>query len=77
MSDSDIQQRLRWKSLAFRDYLCNTIYSAAQHKAALHISANNFPILNDKASGIIVPQKHTQPEELERVVRVGLSAGAA
>ena len=77
MTDSYIQQRLRWKSLAFRDYLCNTIYSAAQHKAALHISANNVPTLHNRASGIIAPQTRTQPEELECVVRVGLSAGAA
>lgn len=76
MTDSYIQQRLRWKSLAFRDYLRNTIYSAAQHKAALHISANNIPTLHNRASGRIVTQTRTKPEELERIVRVGLSAGA-
>ena len=43
LPDSYIQQRLRWRSLAFRDYLRNTFYSASRHVEALHISAANLP----------------------------------
>ena len=42
-SDSFIQNRLRWKSDAFKMYLRNTFYSATQHSAALTITDDNLP----------------------------------
>ena len=48
LSDRYIQTRLRWKSNTFLDYLRNTLYDAAAHTKALHIPANNLPVLTDK-----------------------------
>ena len=61
LPDSYIQQRLRWRSLAFRDYLRNTIYSAARHSEALQISEDNLPVLDDPTTGETIP--HTRPPE--------------
>ena len=77
LPDSYIQQRLRWKSKAWRDYIRNTIYSAAQHKAALQITSQNIPVLVDETTGKDSPMTRSQPEELDRVVGVGLAACAA
>ena len=37
--------QLRWKSDSFLGYLRNTMYMAAVHTKALHISENNLPVL--------------------------------
>ena len=42
-SDSFIQNRLRWKSDAFKQYLRNTFYTATQHAKALKLSSSNLP----------------------------------
>ncbi|EJK66091.1 hypothetical protein THAOC_13004 [Thalassiosira oceanica] len=42
-SDSYFQNRLRWKSTAFKKYLRNTFYTADQH--TLHLSDENLPPL--------------------------------
>jgi hypothetical protein len=44
-ADTYIQMRLRWKSDSFLGYLRNTMYTAAAHTKALHISENNLPVL--------------------------------
>jgi len=47
-SDSFIMQRLRWKSLAFMEYLRDTIYSATQH-SCLKISDSNLPPMAERS----------------------------
>ena len=47
-SDSFIMQRLRWKSLAFMEYLRDTIYAATQH-SCLNISDSNLPPLAERS----------------------------
>ena len=54
-SDTYIQHRLRWASDAFRDYLRNTLYSAAQHTKALHIPDNNLPRVTTSYTKITMP----------------------
>ena len=77
LPDSYIQQRLRWKSLAWRDYIRNTIYSAAQHKAALKLTSRNIPVIIDSTTGKPLAMTRSQPEELDRIAGVGLAACAA
>ena len=40
MSDSYIMNRLRWTSMAFMDYLRNTIYAANQHNKLIDLDGN-------------------------------------
>mmetsp|Transcript_6474 Transcript_6474/g.14993 ORF Transcript_6474/g.14993 Transcript_6474/m.14993 type:complete len:430 (+) Transcript_6474:1862-3151(+) len=61
LPDSYIKLRLRWRSLAFQDYLRNTFYSATRHTTALHITEENLPRLSDPATGDEIP--HTRPQE--------------
>ena len=91
MSDSYIQQRLRWKGLTFRDYLRNTVYSAGQHKKALRISAENMPVLRNTslspeankvygiAPGAILPRNrdNEEPDEITMVLNACQTARAA
>ena len=77
LPDSYIQQRLSWKSLTWRDYIRNTIYSAAQHKAALKLTSRNIPVIIDSTTGKPLAMTRSQPEELDRIAGVGLAACAA
>ena len=77
LPDSYIQQRLRWKSIAWRDYIRNTIYSAAQHKAALQLTARNIPVIIETTTRKPLAMTRSQPEELDRIAGVGLAACAA
>ena len=82
-SDTYIQMRLRWKSTVFLDHLRNTIYTAAAHTKALHISENNLPVITNKYTtttlplGVIVVTnlpsgvplvRHRTNEEIEEVM---------
>ena len=83
-SDSYIQTRLRWASNTFRDYLRNTLYSAAQHTKALTIPQNNLPRCTGSYETIRLPgggqclinsssaadavPQHRTMEELEQVL---------
>ena len=77
LPDSYIQQRLRCKSLAWRDYTRNTIYSAAQHKAALELTSRNIPVIIDTTTGKPLAITRSQPKDLDRIAGVGLAACAA
>ena len=81
--DTYIQSRLHWTSNAFLGYLRNTLYTAAAHTKALHIPANNLPILTSKyetitlSSGEVVTinspsgdplVQHRGREEIEQVL---------
>ena len=55
-ADSFIMKRLRWRSLAFMDYLRNTIYAAEQH-ACLKISDSNLPPLVERSYRIDEPHE--------------------
>jgi len=64
VSDSYIQQRLRWRSDAFKVYLRNNVYSASRHRQALVIMSANLPTLNDSA-GNVIPRIRPESEEDE------------
>ena len=55
-ADSFIMKRLCWRSLAFMDYLRNTIYAAEQH-ACLKISDSNLPPLVERSYRIDEPHE--------------------
>jgi hypothetical protein len=82
LSDTYIQTRLRWHSNAFLDYLRNTLHTAGAHTKALHIPANNLPVLTGTWKSTMLPSGELvltncssgtpieckrQYEELERV----------
>lgn len=71
VSDSYIQQRLRWRSDAFKVYLRNNVYSAARHRQALLITPANLPTLRDSA-GNVIPRVRpaSEEDEITRVLRV-------
>jgi hypothetical protein len=90
-SDTYIQMRLRWRSTVFLDYLRNTMYTAAAHTKALHISENNLPVITDKyttttlPSGVIVVTnspsgvplvRHRTNEEIEEVMNAPAASAA-
>ena len=54
-ADTYIQMRLRWKSDWFLGYLCNTMYTAATHTKALHISEHNLPVLTKQYDKSVSP----------------------
>ena len=55
-SDSYIQNRLRWKSKCWKDYLCNTFYTADQHTILL--SDTNLPRFSN-----VLTQRPNEPHE--------------
>ena len=80
VSDSYIQQRLRWRSDAFKVYLRNTIYSASRHRQALTISACNLPpTLTNRRTGAVIPRIRPvgEEDEVTQVLRAGGTTPAA
>ena len=64
MSDSYIQNRLRWRSSSFLMYLRNTFYVADKHTAAMKISNRNLPTLTARDGTPIPRHRQLEPHEL-------------